>query len=86
MTTGKTEQEIARNATALAQSLFGSMGRAVANPLAATRVPIKRAYKIEGRVTWADDGSVVAGITLGLGGSEAKTDSEGRFTLEIEKK
>jgi len=51
-------------------SLFGSLGRVFGNPLAAaTAKPITRAYRIEGRVLWDDDGSPVAGLTLVWAGS-----------------
>jgi hypothetical protein len=80
------EKKIAANATSLAESLFGSMGRATANPLAAVRVPITRAYRIVGQVVWEDTGEPVKGITLGLGGIESRTDDQGRFTIAVEKK
>ena len=50
-------------------SLFGSLGMAFRNPLAATTAkPTRReAYRIEGKVTWADDGTPVVGVSLGLG-------------------
>jgi len=68
-------------------SLFGSFGVAFRNPLAvATAKPITRAYRIEGKVTWADDGTPVDGLTLGLGGTEARTDDQGKFRIVVEKK
>jgi hypothetical protein len=70
-------------------SLFGSLGKAFSNPLAAATskpMPITRAYKIEGRVTWEDDGTPVVGVSLGLAGVESRTDEQGRFEITVEKK
>jgi hypothetical protein len=69
------------------RSLFGSMGPAVANPVAARMgaKPLTGKFRIEGRVT-RENGEAVPGISLGLLGQEAVTDSEGRFKLLIEKK
>ena len=66
--------------------LFGSMGSATANPLTAgTAKPVVGKFRIEGRVT-RQNGEPVAGISLGLGGVECRTDGEGKFELVIEKK
>jgi hypothetical protein len=70
-------------------SLFGSLGVAFRNPLAAAiakPMRITRSYRIEGRVLWEDTNEPVTGLTLGLGGVETKTDNGGRFTLVVEKK
>jgi hypothetical protein len=66
--------------------LFGGLGAAVANTLAATnsKAFVGR-FRVEGRVL-REDGSPVVGITLGLAGKEAITDDQGRFEMLIEKK
>jgi hypothetical protein len=44
------------------------------------------AYRIEGRVIWADDGTPVVGVSLGLGGIESRTDAQGRFVMAVKAK
>lgn len=68
-------------------SLFGSMGPAVANPVAATlgAKPISGKFRIEGRIT-REDGTPMVNISLGLMGTEVRTDDQGKFTLKVEKK
>jgi hypothetical protein len=54
------------------------------NPLGMSRKTGR--YRISGLVCWEDDQSPVEGLTLGLCGTESKTDSEGKFTFVVEKK
>jgi|HubBroStandDraft_6_1064221.scaffolds.fasta_scaffold602966_2 hypothetical protein len=64
--------------------LFSSLGSATANPLTTTVTrPIKRGYRIEGRVLWEDTNEPVAGLTLGLAGVESRTDADGRFEITV---
>ena len=69
--------------------LFGGLGPATANPMgvAASAKLITGKFRIEGKVTWADDNTPVVGVSLGFGsGIECVTDAEGRFNLLVEKK
>lgn len=81
--TEKSEQEIAENATGLAESLLGQAPRVGAtNPLQRS---LSGKFRIVGIVT-RENGETVSGISLGLLGQECRTDQEGRFELLIEKK
>ena len=66
--------------------LFGSMGSATANPLTATAKPtITGKFRIAGTIT-REDGTPAAGVSIGMMGTEATTDQEGKFSLLVEKK
>jgi hypothetical protein len=66
--------------------LFGSMGAAVANPMAATGAKaISGKFRITGVIT-REDGSPVANVSVGMMGVEVRTDEQGRFVMVVEKK
>jgi len=67
--------------------LFGGLGAAVANPMAAAigAKPITGKFRIAGVIT-REDGSLAASVSIGMLGTETTTDSEGKFELVIEKK
>ena len=64
--------------------LIRSTGSVMRNPLGMGRKTGR--YVIRGIVTWEDDNSPVEGLTLGLGGTEARTDADGQFVIIVEKK
>jgi hypothetical protein len=79
-----TPEHADRNAENAVTDLFRVANQQVQLPTGTSPIPspVGRKIKVVGVVT-DDDGLPVPGISIGLGaGTEVKTDSEGRFTID----
>ena len=76
-------QQADRNMQDAVERLFHDVSQHIAIPIGTNPVPspVGKRIRISGVVT-DEAGLPVEGVSLGLGGDEVKTDSEGRFTID----
>jgi hypothetical protein len=75
------EADADRKAENLARQLFGSMSPFVSNPLVQKR-PLPSGYRLTIHAELLD-GSPIVGYSVGVGGHESVTDSQGNAVVEV---
>jgi len=78
-----TPEQADRNMQDAVEGLFRNISSGIAIPVGTDPVPspVGKHIRISGVVT-DEAGLPVEGVSLGFGGDEVKTDSDGRFTID----